>query len=232
MRALLPLVVALLAQPLAAQPEGRRPDPRAPEGDNMATPPTWHVVFDAGHDHDGDAAHPTVGADTTADVYFVNMTPGWHITTGPAAVFFHPQSTAQGTYRAEAGIHLFEPGDRTEAFGLVFGGRDMDGAEISYDYFLVRKTGEFLVKRRTGSETSVLIPWTAHSAIVPFNADTDGTAFNTLAIDAGADDVVFLVNQVEVARLPRDEVHADGIVGLRINHGLNVHVSDFAVSTE
>ena len=230
MRATLVLLTVLLAQPLAAQTEGRRPDPRAPEGDNMTTPPTWHVVFDEGHDHGDDHDQPRVGADSTADVYFVNMTPGWHVTTGPAVVLYHPQSTGEGTFRAETGIHLFEPGDRTEAFGLVFGGRAMDSGEIAYDYFLIRKTGEFLVKRRAGTETSVIIPWTPHAAIVPFNADTDGTAFNTLAVDAGADEVAFLVNGVEVARLPRAEVHADGIVGLRINHGLNVHVSEFSVT--
>ncbi len=229
MRTLLFVVATLLAQPVAAQPDARRPDPRAPEGADMATPTTWHVVFDEGHDHSADH-EPSVGADTTADVYFVNMTPGWHVTTGPAVVLFHPQSTAEGTFRAETGIHLFDPGERNEALGLVFGGRGMDGAEISYDYFLVRKTGEFLIKRRTGSETSVIVPWTAHESIIPFNAETDGTAFNTLTVDAGEAEVAFLVNGTEVARLPRSQVHTDGIVGLRINHGLNVHVSEFSVT--
>ena len=52
---------------------------------------------------------------------------------------------------------------------------------------------------------------------------------NTLAVEVGADDVGFFVNGQEVARLPRSEVNTNGVVGLRINHGLNVHVGDFAV---
>jgi hypothetical protein len=226
MRSLILLSVAIWSiAPAAAQ--DRRPDPRDPEGANLSTPPTWHVRFDGGHGDHGD--HPTVGSDSTADVYFVNMVPGWHITTGPAAIFYHPASTGEGEYRAEALIHLFEPGDRLEAYGLIIGGQHLDGEDISYDYFLIRKTGEFLVKRRTGEETSTLIAWTAHSAIRPYPADATGAIGNTLAIDVGDSEVAFIVNDEEVARLPRSSVHTDGVVGLRINHGLNVHVETFAV---
>jgi hypothetical protein len=227
MRLLVLLAVALVTiqQPVA---QDRRPDPRDPEGENMSTPPTWHVRFDGGHGDHGD--HATVGSDSTADVFFVNMVPGWHITTGPAAIFYHPASTGEGEYRAEALIHLFEPGDRLEAYGLMIGGQNLDADEVAYDYFVIRRTGEFLVKRRTGDETSILIPWTAHSAIRPYPADATGAIANTLAVDVGAAEVVFLVNDTEVARLPRASVHTDGVVGLRINHGLNVHVETFAVS--
>jgi hypothetical protein len=227
MRVILLLAVAAFAvhQPAAQE---RRPDPREPEGANLSTPPTWHVRFDAGHGDHGD--HGTVGSDSTADIFFVNMVPGWHITTGPAAIFYHPASTGEGEYRAEALIHLFDPGDRTEAFGLMFGGQNLEGDDIAYDYFVIRKTGEFLVKRRTGSETSVIIPWTSHDAIVAFPAGADGPVANTLALDVGEAEVAFLVNGQEVARLPRGSVQTDGIVGLRINHGLNVHVETFAVN--
>ena len=102
MRAAL-LAFSLLATPLAAQDADlarrQRPDPLVPQGENLATPPTWSVRFDAPHgDH---APEPTVGADSTADVFFVNMTPGWHVTTGPAGVLYHPASTASGAFRAE-----------------------------------------------------------------------------------------------------------------------------------
>ncbi len=40
----------------------------------------------------------------------------------------------------------------------------------------------------------------------------------------------FLVNGVEVAKLPRvAQLNTDGVVGLRINHNLDVHVSGFGV---
>lgn len=220
-------VLALAAAPVFAQDDLRtqRPDPLTPQGENLAVPPTWTVRLDR---PDPDA---TIGADAeAADIFFVNMTPGWHITAGPAAIYYHPASTAEGTYRAETLIHLFDPQGRNEAYGILIGGRDLDGDAIAYDYFLLRDSGEFLIKRRAGEETSTLHAWTKHDAIETFAA-SDGTASNRLAVEVGAETVTFFVNDAEVARLPRAEVHTDGIVGLRINHALNVHVEDLRVTT-
>lgn len=47
---------------------------------------------------------------------------------------------------------------------------------------------------------------------------------------ANQDYLYFLVNGVEVAKLPRvAQLNTDGVVGLRINHNLDVHVSGFGV---
>jgi hypothetical protein len=227
MRLLSLALLVLAATPLAAQ-QSQRPDPLVPQGENLAVPEGWAIRFDAPHaDHPRDHA-PTVGADSTADVFFVNMTPGWHVTTGPAGVFYHPASTASGTYRAESMIHLFDPSARREAFGLLVGGQDLDGDAPRYDYFVIRQGGEFLIKRRDGDSTSTLVPWTAHDAIVSYH-EGDGAVANTLAVEVGEAEVAFSVNGAEVARLPRAEVRTDGVVGLRINHGLNLHVETFGV---
>ena len=217
------LLLVLLAPPLFAQ-ESDRPDPQNPQGENLQTPPAWKVRLDRPSDE------VVIGADQeAADIYFVNMTPGWHITTGPAAIFYHPASTAEGTYRAETTIHLFDPGQRNEAFGLFIGGTDLDADAIAYDYFLIRKTGEYLIKRREGSGTSTIQGWTKHDAIQPFGPDTEGPVPNTLAVEVGEETVNFYVNDEQVASRPRAEIQTDGIVGLRINHALNVHVEDFKV---
>ncbi|MDX1418991.1 MAG: hypothetical protein R3181_03400 [Rubricoccaceae bacterium] len=222
-----PLLLTLALVLLAPAAHAQRPDPNQPEGENLQTPLSWVVRFDEGH-----SAHaaPTVGADSTADVFFVNMTPGWHITTGPAGIFYHPESTAEGTYRAETLLHLFDPEGRNEAFGLFIGGQDLDGDALTYDYFLLRNSGEFLIKRRTADETTTLHPWTPHDAIATFGEDTESSAPNTLAVEVSEEEVVFLINDVEAARLPRAEVQTDGVVGLRINHALNVHVENLAVT--
>lgn len=225
MRFLPLLLVLLTASTVFAQDDmlGQRPDPANPQGENMATPPTWTVRFD----HPGTA---TVGADSTADVWFVNMTPGWHITTGPAAIFYHPGSTVEGNQRLEANIFFFDPEDRLEAYGIFFGGQNLDGDGITYDYFLVRNNGEFLVKRWSGHETSIIHPWTAHEAIAIFGPETEDSVTNKLAVEVYDEEVVFLVNDVEVLRLPRDQVNTDGVLGLRMNHRVNVHVSTLSVS--
>jgi hypothetical protein len=167
------------------------------------------------------------------DVLFTEMAPGWHVTTGPAVILYHPDSTASGTYRLESGMFLFDPGERREGYGIFFGGHDLEGDAQQYVYFLLRRDGRFLVKTRDGAETAVVRDWTAHPSIVGWeNRPADsGTAHNTLAVEVGAGDVVFLVNDAEVARVPRAELPAtDGVFGLRVNHSVNLHVTSVSAT--
>jgi len=221
------LFLALLfaASPAFAQDDmlSQRPDPENPQGENMATPPTWSIRFD----HPGTA---TVGADTTADVRFVNMTPGWHITTGPAAILYHPASTVEGNQRMESNIYFFDPGDRLEGYGIFFGGQNLEDDEITYDYFLVRNSGEFIVKRWTGHETSTIHPWSPHDAVAIFGPESESTVTNKLSVEVHDAEVAFFVNDAEVLRLPREVVNTDGVLGLRMNHRVNVHVSTLSVT--
>lgn len=229
---LLSLVVLVGASPTAAQTDleakalSLRPDPENPVGENLDVPPAWKVRLDT---PDPDVV---IGAEESSDIRFVSMTPGWHITTGPRAIFYHPASTARGNFTARAGIQLFPPGDRNEAYGIFVGGKNLEEADLQYVYFLVRRSGEFLIKRRHGEETTVLHEWTANEAINPYEVETEGTVHNVLSIEAGAEEVSFMVNEAEVARMPRSEIDVEGVVGLRINHALNVHVDDFAVELE
>jgi len=221
------LLLALLfaAAPAFAQDDmlSMRPDPQNPQGENMATPPTWTVRFD----HPGTA---TVGSEQdSVDVWFVNMTPGWHITTGPAAIFYHPASMVAGNQGIESNIYFFDPGERLEAYGIFFGGQNLANDDITYDYFLVRNNGEFIVKRWTGDETSVIHPWTAHEAVAIFGSDTEDTVANKLSLEIHDAEVAFFVNNTEVVRLPRESVNTDGVLGFRLNHHVNVHVSTLSV---
>ena len=222
MKRLLITFFALLL-PLSALAQ---PDPQNPEGENLSTPPTWKVRLDRPN------PEATIGSvQEEVDIWFVNMTPGWHITTGPAAIFYHPESQAEGNYRVDATIYLFDPGERREAYGVFLGGQNLEGDNIEYDYFLLRNTGEYLIKRRTGEETSLIQDWTASDAVANFGPDTEGSVENRLAVEVGESEVVFYVNDEEVVRSPRDEIRTSGVVGLRINHALNVHVSELAVTS-
>lgn len=218
----------LLATPASAQDvdwSTTRPDPTTPQGENMAVPEGWHFRLDRPNPDTRLIAESDAGHD---NIHFVNMTPGWHVTTGPAAILYHPALTVSGPYRARAEYHLFPPGDRNEAFGLFVGGSNLDADDQSYLYFLIRKSGEFLIKRRDGSETSVVKDWTAHPSIVPHTAETTGSVKNVLAVTRESDALTFYVNGTEVATVPPDDLPVDGVVGLRVNHALNVHVSDLA----
>ena len=100
----------------------------------------------------------------------------------------------------------------------------MAGANQQYSYFVIRQNGQFLIKKRMGTETPTLLDWTSHDAINEL--DAQGQSTNTLAVEVGSSQVRFLVNGTEVATQPRSAVDADGITGLRVTHFLNVHIDD------
>lgn len=201
-----------------------RPDPKNPENKNLEVPANWKVRPDH-PDQDID-----IGSDEEqADIYFVNMVPGWHITTGPAAIFWHPASVANGAYRAETVIHLFDPKGRNEAFGLFIGGENLDGEDQQYSYFLLRNNGEFLIKNREGSETSVVKNWSPAPSMVQYSDSTKSSVKNKLAVEIQGSSTTFFINDKKVATVPTSELYTDGIVGLRINHRLNVHVEDLDI---
>lgn len=186
--------------------------------DEAGPPEGWEIRTDRGQ--------------PAEEISFREMTPGFHVTTGPAAIFFNPANAAEGEFRVESEIFLFDPGGRNEAFGLFIGGSDLAGAGQAYTYFLIRQNGGTLVKRRDGDGTTVIRDWTPHDAVVTWAEKEEGesTVLNTLAVEAGAEELVFFVNGTEVARVPRADQLVDGVAGLRINHGLNLHVGSFEVT--
>lgn len=162
------------------------------------------------------------------NVKFVPMGDGYHVTLGPSVILYNPEQRAEGAYRARATFTQTKAPQHPEAYGLLVGGQNLDAPNQDYLYFLVRGDGKFLVKHRAGAETHTLVDWTEHAAIT--RADAAGKATHALAIEATAEAVRFLVNGAEVAKLPRAaQLNTDGVVGLRINHNLDVHVSGFAV---
>lgn len=221
---ILTAAVLAAAVPAAAQHQHAQPAQPAQAGQHQHDP-------DHAGAHAGVAEGWTVRLDragATAPVHFMDMDGGLHAILGPAAIFYQPTATATGAYRAQGTFTLNKPSAHPEAFGLFVGGRNLDADNQDYLYFLVRQDGKFLVKHRAGTETHTLFDWTEHAAVQRPGAD--GRATNTLAIDASAAGARFLVNGTEVANIPRvPMLNTDGLVGLRLNHNLDVLVKDFAV---
>ena len=167
-----------------------------------------------------------------SEVAFTEMPPGWHVTTGPAVILYRPDMVAGGAYRVDMDVFLFDPEGRREAFGLFIGGRDLQGGNQRYTYFLIRDGGQFLVKSREGRETSTHVEWTDHPAIRGYDDRDEGevTVQNVLTAQVGSGEIRFLVNDQEVTRVSTDGLSVEGIVGLRVNHALNLHISRFELS--
>lgn len=197
--------LAFVAAPLAAQ---------------VAVPAGWQARVDGGGMDHGDGGKVTM----------VVMKPGWHVTTGPAAILWSDAMRARGDWRLEATLFLFNPGGRAEGFGVFFGGSDLASPRQRYGYALLRRDGRALLKVRDGAATRTVRDWTAHPAIPVFaGTGPNANVKYPLVVEARGDRVMILVGGTKVLDAPRAELPADGTVGLRINHALNVHVESIAV---
>lgn len=162
-------------------------------------------------------------------VKFEAMPPGWHITTGSSTIIYRPVDQAKTQYSVRSQMHLFpSKGSHEEAFGLFIGGQNLDGAGERYTYFLIRGDGTFKVKRRNGAETTDLTKDWTPSPVVKM-VSSDGSVANNLALQVVKGKVSFLVNGQVVYSVAADSVDTDGIVGLRMNHNLSVHVENLDI---
>ena len=196
-------------------------DGSKPQGENLKVPEGWEWRFDKAD------AEVSVGSDAEAsDIFFVNMTPGWHITTGPAGIYYNTVNKAEGDYTLDSKIYLFDTkGRNREAFGLFIGGQDLKSETQSYVYFLVRNTGEFLIKKRMGDETETIQGWTKSDAINLFTEETESSAENNFQVKVSGDMLTFSMNGEILASIDKEDLDTDGIYGFRVNHSINLHIS-------
>jgi hypothetical protein len=153
-----------------------------------------------------------------------------HFVTGPAGIYFKSaDKPVTGAYEAHATFTQLAPAAHPEAYGLIIGGSDLEGAGQKYTYFIIRQDGMFMVKRRAGNDAPTIVNWTESAAIK--KADASGKMANGLAIDVGRDKVRFLVNGTEVSSTDTSKLDAAGIVGIRVNHNLSVMVDGFGVKS-
>lgn len=59
--------------------------------------------------------------------------------------------------------------------------------------------------------------------------DVAGKMTNTLTVEAAGPDLNYLINGTKVERQEHTHVGGDGVVGVRVNHNLDVHIADFSV---
>lgn len=153
----------------------------------------------------------------------------WEIVTGPAHIVYRAQDTASGNYTVSATIDQLEKPAHREAFGIFFGGGDLDRPTQAYTYFVVSGTGELLVKVREGAKTRNVLNWTP-SPDVP-KADASGKASYALAAQVTGDAVKFMVNGKQVASVSKVGLPTDGIAGLRVNHNLHVRTTPVSIKS-
>lgn len=167
--------------------------------------------------------------DGAGAIKFTATGDGFHAVNPQAAVYWHPNNAASGTYTLKGTFTLNEPSSHPNYYGLVFGGSHLDGAEQAYTYFVVAQNGMFLVKRRVGdAKTEDVVAKTANAAVK--QPDASGKSTNALEVRVTADKIDYVVNGTVVHSGPKAGVTTDGTWGIRVNHQLNVGISGLAVS--
>ena len=212
---------------VACQPTAQQTTPDTPSAATRDADPDVRAAGATGvpSGYRGVADRPNANV---ADARYVAAGNGWEVTTGPAHIVFNPAHVASGNYTVSATLEQLARPRHPEAFGLFFGGRDLETPNRAYTYFLVRGTGEMFARRRTGETLHGLIDWQRHTA-VPV-ADSAGRATYTLQVRVARDSVRFSVNDRLVAVLPRSAMPTDGIAGLRINHNLSLRVTPVTIT--
>ena len=167
--------------------------------------------------------------DGAGEIQFMAMGKGFHAVNPAAAVYWHPSNTATGTYTLKGTFTLNKPSGHNNYYGLVFGGSGLEGPNQSYLYFLIGQNGTFIVKRRLGDpKTEDVMGRTPSDAIR--KPEAGGTSTNTLEVRVGADKVDFVVNGTSVHSAPRAGLTTDGLWGIRVNHQLDVMITDIGVT--
>lgn len=203
-RFMLVALIVLFIAPLAAQ---------APVG--------WRVRIDRSQN----AQDP----DDTPDLKTAAVGSGMRVTGGPAGTFWNPANMVTGNYTVRASFTLMKPSGHTNYYGLIFGGRNLEGANQTYVYFLVAQDGTFIIRHRVGNTVNDVRDSTPHTAVR--RPDTTGRSVNALEVRVAANTISYVVNGMVVHTTPKGGATAmtDGVVGVRINHLLDVQVDGFAI---
>ena len=182
------------------------------------TPQGWKVRIDRSQN----AQDP----DNTPNLVFKPMGKGLHVKGGPAGTFWNG-TTATGNYTLKGTFNLQEPSNHTNYYGLVFGGSNLDAASQAYVYFVVAQNGTFLVRRRQGEAVTDVVNRQPHAAVRQPGAN--GQSSNALEVRVSGDTVSYVVNGMVVHSGPKGGLKTDGLVGVRVNHVLDVEFEGFEV---
>lgn len=219
-------ILALAVLPAIAMAQGSDPDKLVKDGGVMVK--GWSGRLDPQAEKRG--------AKIT-DAKFFEVGGGFHITSGPPAIYWSNANVGKGNYTVKATFTQTKAPEHAEYYGLLMGGSKLDQAMQNYLYCAITGNGTFVVKHRIGEEVHELAGRTASPAIKQANAA--GQATNEVAWKVTKDRTSCMVNGTEVWGYASSSLIGDGklesndgVVGIRVNHNLDVHIAGFALAKQ
>jgi hypothetical protein len=219
------LLAAIAALAVAAPAAAQHLDPTTAVKGSGALPPNWTLRFDP-----PSAAGP--GGKSPSEIRFETAGSGFHVVSGPAAIYYNTKDVGSGEFAVTA-TFAQQKDLGHEVAGLFIGGSNLQESSQDYVYFVVRpQDGTAMISHRAGNAApKALKPFFSNAAIN--KQDATGRATNALLIHVAKDTVHFVANGQLVAAIAKSDLgggKTDGLVGLRVNHNMDLQISGYKLS--
>jgi hypothetical protein len=161
----------------------------------------------------------------------------FHLTIGPAAVYWNPANTASGDYTVKA---TFTEARMTSGhphpMGLFIGGSKLGTPEQSLMYCTAYRDGTFIVRRFNGNTVTQVARKSPNDAIKKAsNPDESVTQEVAWVVKGGKAECQ--INGATVASFDKSEIvgpgkleSTDGIYGIRVSHNMDLTVSNLKMT--
>ena len=170
---------------------------------------------------------------TINDSKFAPEGGGFHITTGPAGIYWNPSNTTKGDFTAKA---TFKEPKQTinhpHPYGVFIAGKNLDSDKPSYLYCVAYRDGTYLVRQFVDGAVTTIVKKAQHAAIDKATGTEDdvtqevGWTVKGQQADCTVNGQVVYSLDRNVAKLDT----TDGVAGIRLSHNSDVSVSNFTVS--
>jgi len=174
------------------------------------------------------------------DSKLVQVGSEFKINNGPAAIYWHPSSTASGSYTVSATFtepKYMSSNDHPHPYGLFIGGNKLDTDQASLLYCTPYGNGTYIVR---GFGPAPFAPGANRRPVASDavkKAETGGSVTQEVAWVVTPEKAECKINGTVVATYPKAELvgagkldSLDGIAGLRIAHNVDVNVTNWKIT--
>ena len=171
---------------------------------------------------------------TVNDSKFAPEGSGFHLTTGPAAVYWNPANTAKGDFTVKA---TFKEPKQTinhpHPYGVFIGGSQLDTDTPTMLYCVAYRDGTYTVRQFTAGKPSQVVRKTPNEKVAKA-AGPEAEVTQEVALSVKGSKVECTVNGASVWSADKSEIpgltSTDGLTGIRVSHNSDATVSGFAVT--
>lgn len=161
----------------------------------------------------------------------------FHLTIGPAAVYWNPANTASGDYTVKA--TFTEPkmtSGHPHPMGLFIGGSKLGTPDQSLMYCTAYRDGSFIVRRFNGSNVTQISRKSPNAAIKKASSPDESVTQEVAWVVKGGK-AECQINGTTVASFDKAEIvgpgkleSTDGIYGIRVSHNMDLTVSNLKMT--